>query len=199
MALKRKPRKKPSHLAPVPIEHTEFYPYLLQYQDRRRVIGYSETTITRDESNLRRFIGWCDERSLNHPNQITKPILERYQRYVFYYRKDNGQALSTSTQHHYLVSVKQFFKSLTQDNHLLYNPASELVLIKRSRTLPVVLSIEEIDKLMEQPKINKPRGLRDRAILELFYSTGIRRMELANLGVSDLSMTRKTIHPRKIS
>ena len=197
MALKRKPRKKPSHLAPVPIEHTEFYPYLLQYQDRRRVIGYSETTITRDESNLRRFIGWCDERSLNHPNQITKPILERYQRYVFYYRKDNGQALSSSTQHHYLVSVKQFFKSLTQDNHLLYNPASELVLIKRSRTLPVVLSIKEIEKLMKQPKINKPRGLRDRAILELFYSTGIRRMELANLGVSDLSMTRKTIHVRE--
>ena len=197
MVLKRKRRTKPWHLAPVAVEHTGFYPYLIKYLDTLRVRGYSETTLKRDDSNLRRFIGWCDERSLAHPNQITKPILERYQKHLFYYRKENGQGLSPSSQHHYLTSIRLFFKHLTRENYLLYNPASELIIIKRRTSLPVVLSHQEIDALMQQPNTNKPRGVRDRAILELFYSTGIRRSELANLELQDVSMDRKTVHVRQ--
>jgi len=183
---------------PVAVEHTEFYPYLLKYNEAMRLRGYSESTLHRRESDIRRFIGWCDERSLNHPNQITKPILERYQRYLYYYRQErNNRPLSPTSQNHYLTSVRQFFKYLTQQNYLLYNPASELVIIKEAVSLPVVLSVEEVERLIQQPDTNTEKGIRDRAILELFYSTGLRRSELCNLSLQDVSLTRNTVLIRK--
>ena len=179
------------------IEHTEFYPYLLKYNEAMMVRGYSKSTLHRRESDIRRFVGWCDARSLNHPNQVTKPILERYQRYLYYYRQErNNRPLSPTSQNHYLTSVRQFFKYLTQQNYLLYNPASELIIIKAKASLPVVLSEQEVENLLQQPDTNQAGGVRDRAILELFYSTGIRRSELCNLNVHDLSLTRKTVHVR---
>ena len=196
MAVKKRRTFKSKRL-PVAIEHTEFYPYLLKYNEAMMLRGYSKSTLHRRESDIRRFIGWCDERSLNHPNQITKPILERYQRYLYYYRQErNNRPLSPTSQSHYLTSVKQFFKYLTQQNYLLYNPASELVIIKQATSLPVVLSEDEVDRLIHQPDTTKPNGVRDRAILELFYSTGLRRSELCNLTIHDLSLTRKTVHVR---
>jgi len=197
MAVKRK-RTMKYRRAAVPIEHTDFYPYLLKYNEAMMLRGYSKSTLHRRESDIRRFIGWCDERSLNHPNQVTKPILERYQRYLFYYRQErNNRPLSPTSQNHYLTSVKQYFKWLTQQNYLLYNPASELVIIKQNVSLPVVLSIEEIDALIQQPETHTAGGIRDRAILELFYSTGIRRSELCNLKLPDISLTRKTLYVRE--
>jgi len=183
---------------PVAIEHTQFYGYLLKYNEAMQVRGYSKNTLHRRESDIRRFVGWCDDRSLNHPNQVTKPILERYQRHLFHYRQEkNNRPLGASTQNHYLTSVKQFFKYLTQQNYLLYNPASELMLIKQPPSLPVVLSESEIASLMQQPNIGKAGGIRDRAILELFYSTGVRRSELCHLMLQDLSLSRKTLFIRQ--
>ena len=129
MAVKKRRTFKAQRL-PVAIEHTEFYPYLLKYNEAMTLKGYSESTLHRRESDVRRFVGWCDERGLNHPNQITKPILERYQRHLYYYRQErNNRPLSPTSQNHYLTSVRMFFKYLTRQNYLLYNPASELDII----------------------------------------------------------------------
>ena len=197
MAIRRK-RTMAYRRAQVPIEHTEFYPYLLKYNAAMQVRGYSESTLHRRESDIRRFIGWCDTRSLNHPNQVTKPILESYQRYLYHYRQEgNNRPLSPTSQNHYLTSVRQFFKFLTQQNYLLYNPASELVIIKQTPALPVVLSLEEIDRLMQQPDTEKAGGIRDRAILELLYSTGIRRSECCRLELADISAERQTLFVRQ--
>jgi len=197
MAVKRRRRIKIKR-APVAIEHTDFYPYLLKYNSTMQVRGYSKNTLHRRESDIRRFVGWCDERSIDHPNQVTKPILESYQRYLFHYRQErNDRPLSATSQNHYLTSIRQYFKWLTQENYLLYNPASELMIIQQTPSLPVVLSSEEIQQLMQQPDTNTPGGIRDRAILELFYSTGIRRSELCNLKLKDISLTRKTLYVRQ--
>lgn len=196
MAVKRKRTiriKKP----PVPVEHTGFYAYLLKYNEAMQVRNYANSTLHRRESDIRRFIGWCDERSLNQPQDITKPILEQYQKHLFYYRQANGEPLSATSRNHYLTSVKQFFKWLTQENYLLYNPASELIIPKQTPSLPVVLTVEEIEALMQQPDLKNAAGLRDRAILELFYSTGLRRTELINLQLHDLSLSRKTLYVRQ--
>jgi len=179
----------------VAIEHTDFYPYLLKYIDAMLLRGYSKTTLHKRENDIRRFVGWCDERSINHPNQITKPILESYQRYLFYYRQENnGRPLSASSQNRYLTDIRQYFKWLTQQNYLLYNPASELQIIKPNPSLPSVLSTEEVERLIHQPNTNKAEGIRDRAILEVFYSTGIRRSELCNLKLPHVSINRKTLY-----
>ena len=101
--------------------------------------------------------------------------------------------LSPTSQNHYLTSTRQFFKWLTQENYLLYNPASELVIIKPNPTLPTVLSIDEVEKIIQQPNTSKATGIRDRAILELFYSTGIRRTELCNIQLQHLSISQRTL------
>lgn len=196
MTVKRK-RTMRYQRAPVAVEHTGFYPYLLAYNQAMAVRHYAPSTLHRRESDIRRFIGWCDERGLQTPQEVTKPVLEHYQQHLYHYRQRNGEALSPTSQNHYLVSVKQFFKWLAQQNHLLYNPASELVVAKQTPSLPVVLSVEEIERLMRQPDLNTPYGQRDRAILELFYSTGIRRSELCRLKLHDLSLPRQTLYVRE--
>lgn len=193
MAIKRK-RRMAYKRAAVPIEHTGFYAYLLRYNEAMKVRNYSKSTLHRRESDIRRFVGWCDERGLDQPQDVTKPILERYQKHLYCYRQANGEPLSSASRNHYITSVKQFFKWLTQENYLLYNPASELYVPKQTPSLPVVLTLEEIDALMQQPDIRTPYGLRDRAILEMFYSTGIRRSELIHLQLSDISLSRQTLY-----
>ena len=198
MVVKRKQHRNPNLIRPrLAIEHSGFYPYLLRYEEALRIREFSERTLQRRNSNLRKFILWCDERGLEKPQDITKPILEGYQKHLYYYRQDNGEPLTVISRNQYLQDVKQWFKWLTQQNHLLYNPASELVMARRAPRLPAVLSSEDIAALMAQPNLNTPYGLRDRAILELLYSTGIRRTELVNLDLGDLSRVRQTIFVRE--
>ena len=160
--------------------------------------GYSADTINRRETALRRFVEWCDERSLTHPNQISKPILERYQRHLYYYRKADGQPLTLGTQHSLLAPLKTFFKRLAQDNHVPYNPASELTLPKTPKRLPRdILSVEEVESILAEAHPDTPGGLRDRAVLETLYSTGLRRMELVALRVYDIDRRRAIVIVRE--
>ena len=81
---------------------------------------------------------------------------------------------------------------------MLHNPASELVLPRLEHRLPkYVLTAEEAEQVLQQPDLNQPEGLRDRAMLETFYSTGMRRMELANLKLYDIDAERGTVMIRQ--
>jgi integrase/recombinase XerD len=85
------------------------------------------------------------------------------------------------------VAIRVWFKWLAKENHLLYNPASELELPKLEKRLPkAVLTEREAESVLNQTNLDDPMGLRDCAILEVLYSTGIRRQELINLLVQDL-------------
>ena len=92
------------------------------------------------------------------------------------------------------MPIRAFFKWLARQNHLLYNPASELELPRLEHRLPKhVLTTTEVEQVLAQPDITEPMGLRDRAILETFYSTGMRRSELMGLSVFDLDRERGTV------
>ena len=128
----------------------------------------------------------------------TKPVLERYQRHLFHLRKDDGKPLSFRAQHSRLVPIRGFFKWLTRQNVLLSNPANELELPRLERRLPKhVLTANEAEQVLNQPSLADPLGVRDRAILEVLYSTGIRRMEVINLTVWDLDQERGTLMVRQ--
>ena len=175
----------------LPIEHTGFFAYMRRYLEGIRLNHFSEETQNRHESHIRRFAVWCEARDLDDPRNITKPILERYRKHLFYYRKSNGEPLSFSSQQVMLSSLKSFFKWLAQENYLLYNPASELKLPKPPKRLPkTILSEDAVFDLINQPDTDKPDGLRDRTILEMLYSCGLRRTELANLKVFDIDIKR---------
>lgn len=179
------------------VSHTGFAIYLEQYNETLRVRNYAESTIDRRDSQLRRFILWCDDIGLDNPTQVTKPLIERYQRHLYRYRQGNGKPLAMTSQLHYLCSVQQWFKWLSQQNHIVANPSADIILPKRNTTLPVVLSIEQVKQLMQQPNTHTANGIRDRAILELFYATGIRRSELINLTLSDINLNQHTLLVRQ--
>lgn len=198
MPLRRKPRAA-SRKALTRIDPLGIGRYLPAFIEYTAMIGCSEQTADKRDRVVSRFILWCDERDLMAPQEITKPILERYQRHLFYYRKHKtGEPLTFGTQVALLVPVKAFFKWLTQHNHILYNPASELNLPKVPQRLPrTVLSIEQIEQILNQPDTDTPQGLRDRAIMETLYSTGIRRMEAAQLKIYDVDDKRRVMLVRE--
>ncbi len=174
------------------------YAYLLRFLEWQQVQNYSPRTIQSREVYLRYFIHWCDDRGLSRPQEITKPILERYQRYLFHYRKDNGQPLSTEGQRTRLTPIKAYFKWLTRQNYILYNPASELEMPRLTRRLPKhILTQSEVELVMNQPDVETTYGLRDRAILETIYSTGMRRMEVVGLTLYDVDSERGTVMVRQ--
>jgi integrase/recombinase XerD len=159
-----------------------------------RVHNYSELTVLARLNYLNRFILWATERGVVRPSEVTKPILERYQRWLFHYRKKGGDPLSFASQHSHLVPIRGWFKWLTKHNYLLYNPASELELPKVGRSIPKnVLTDSEAESVINQTNVNEAMGIRDRAMLETFYSTGIRRMELINLCIYDIDRIRGTV------
>jgi integrase/recombinase XerD len=165
-----------------------------------RVRGYSEHTVKNRLVHIGYFIQWVYEHGLREPVEITRPVLERYQRHLFYYRKKNGEPLTFRSQHSRLVPLRVWFKWMTRQNHILHNPASEIDLPRVGRTLPKnILSVQEIGQVMLQPDISPadPLGLRDRAILEVIYATGMRRLEIVNLKLFDLQLDRGLIVVRQ--
>lgn len=138
------------------------------------------------ESTLSQFIVFCQERGITKAKEVTKPIVERYQRYLFYYRKADGSPLNLSTQIGYLQGVRLFFRWLARQNYLPSNPASEIELPRLPHRLPNTLTRSQVELILSSPDIGTDVGLRDRAILETFYSTAIRRAELCKLKFFDL-------------
>jgi integrase/recombinase XerD len=163
-----------------------------------RVRHYSERTVESQEAVLRPFLAWCAERGLTRPEDVTQPILERYQRHLYQRRKDNGRPLSFRSQRMRLQAVRAFFKWLARQHHIGSNPAAELELPKPERRLPKhVLTAAEAEDVLRQPDLADPLGLRDRAILETLYSTGLRRRELCQLALYDLDAERGTLSVRQ--
>ncbi len=169
-----------------------------RYLEWLSVRNYSPVTVSAREVYLALFIHWCEERSLLHPQEITKPILERYQRALFHQRMANGRPLTFRTQRGRLTMVRCFFKWLTRQNVLLYNPASEIELPKNEHRLPRhVLTVSEVESVLNLPDVREVFGIRDRAILEVFYATGMRRGELVALGAFDVDVGRQTAFIRQ--
>ena len=174
------------------------YHHMLRFSQWQREKNYSDRTVENREAALRPFIAWAHERGLTRPQEITKPILERFQRHLFLYRKRDGEPLSTRSQHVRTTPIKAFFKWLSRGNHILYNPASDLELPRMERRLPRhILNVREVEAVLAVPDLATPIGIRDRAIMEVLYSTGIRRMELINLHVTDTDAERGTLMVRQ--
>ncbi len=100
---------------------------------------------------------------------------------------DKGAAHSTIARS--LSSIKGFFKFLIIEGVVTHNAALDLENPRIKRHLPRVLTVAEVDRLMETPQVSLPRGLRDRAMLELMYGTGIRVSEMLALEVTDINLT----------
>jgi len=168
------------------------------YFDQLRALNYAEGTIEGRQDALKFFLAWCAERDLKCARQITRPILEAYQRWLWRYTRANGQRLGWSTQRARLGTLKDWFRWLTRQNVLLHNPASELELPRMEKRLPTTaLTLTQVEALLAVPDVADPLGVRDRAMLEVFYSCGLRRAELCHLDMADLNTERRTLTIRR--
>jgi integrase/recombinase XerD len=194
----RKGQTRPKAAAPSSGDPDGLPSHMLRFSQWQRERAFSERTVENREASLRIFFAWCAERGLTRPQEITRPILERYQRHLYFYRKTDGEPLSSRSQHVRMAAIRALFKWLARQNHILYNPASDLDLPRMEKRLPRhVLNATEVEAVMALADLSTPLGIRDRAMLETFYSTGIRRMELINLHVHDIDAGRGVMMVRQ--
>jgi integrase/recombinase XerD len=195
-----KPGRKRRATAPADFNDPRGFPVLIAaYLEHLRVRNYSPRTVLNCRVYLAYFTAWAAERGLTRPAEVTKPILERYQRWLYHYRSEKtGRALSFRTQHVRLTPIRTLFRYLARENFLLSNPASDLALPKLEKRLPKhVLTVSEVERVFSTVDLSHPLGVRDRAMLETLYSTGMRRSELAHLNVADLDPERGTLFIRQ--
>ena len=177
-----------------PGDPASLYHHWKPYLDHLTVRNYSPRTVQRREQALRRFLWWTKERGIERAEGITLPVLEAYQRWLSRYRKQNGKPMAVSTQRGELLIVQGFFRWLVRQRVIPANPASELELPRPEKRLPPEpLSVGQVDAVMSVPDTGDLLGIRDRAMLELLYSTGLRRAEICQLRVEDLNAERGTL------
>ncbi len=168
------------------------------YLEALAVRNYSPLTQKNRELDLIAFLKWCQERELYQARDVTRLILESYQRHMYRYRKKNGKPLGFTTQRGRLVTLKDFFRWLCRENEILHNPASELDMPRGEKRLPKTpLTASEAERVLNVPDLSDPLGVRDRALLELLYSTGIRRMEAVKLRLEDVQFERRVLNVRQ--
>jgi integrase/recombinase XerD len=160
------------------------------YLSWAEVSRLSETTVVTRRRGLGRFVAWAHERGLRHPREFTRAILEAYQRHLYLARSQrNGQPLALRSQEQLIAALRAWCKWLTRDGHIPANPGADLEMPRMPRTLPrVLLSVEQVRQLMRQPDVEGLTGVRDRAMLELLYGTGMRRSELMRLQLGDVDL-----------
>ncbi len=157
-----------------------------------RVRHFSEGTVSNRNNLLRVFVEWAEERSVRDGAQVSAVVVERYQRFLYHqYRKDDGQPLSITAQRKRLLALVGLFSWAVKAKHLAANPAADLDLPRDSKLLPrAVFSTADVAAILAQPDLSTTKGLRDRAIMEVLYSTGIRRTELSRLKLYDIERDR---------
>jgi integrase/recombinase XerD len=172
--------------------------FVVRYVEAQALRGIHALTIASYRRDLIAFHAWCSERDVAKPTEITKPVLERYQRHLFYYRQKNGQPLSLRRQVLMLTRVRSFFRWLARHNFVLSNPASDLDVPRvPRRSLPDALTAAEAEAILAAFDLDDPAGVLGRAMAEVLYSTGLRRAELCDLTVFDLDPARGVVHVRK--
>jgi integrase/recombinase XerD len=172
--------------------------YMQRFLVHLGVKGQSQHTVASSKAALTRFIRWCEERSLSTPKEIDRATVERFQQSLFFHRKTNGEPMSTRSQQFLLIPLRQWFHWMVKQGHLPFSPAADIDLPKVPKRLPkAILSVEEAEAVLAVPNVYTAEGLRDRAILEVLYSTGIRRMELTRLSIQDVDLHRGTVFVRE--
>ncbi len=194
----RRGQRRPAAPIGDPADPHGLWTWTQRYLDWLTTHHFTAATLRHRRVYLGYFLTWCEARSLRRPTEITRPILERYQRHLYAHRKANGHPLSFRSQEGRVAVLRAFFRWMVRENALLANPAADLIMPRAEKSLPrAVLSPLEADTVINQPDTHEPLGLRDRAMLETLYSTGMRRSELLNLKTDDLDIERGTVFIRQ--
>jgi len=156
-----------------------------------RLRHYSPKTLESYANQLKRFGEWLDDVLAADLRRVACADIDTYQRYV------HGEPIGVETKALRLRAVKRLFDHLTASGQLLVHPAEHVVELHRKDRLPrSVLTLKQVDQLLAAPDVATPLGLRDRALLEVLYGTGIRVGELEQVRLGDVDLALQTLHIR---
>jgi len=167
-----------------------------KYLEHLKVQGRSERTLEHVEAHLRFFLQYIEqETKVGDLSELAHEDLSAYQTWLCYAPSEaKGEPLCVNTQHTRMAEVQGFFRYLFKEGLLLFDPAASLDKPKYRTSLPRgILNPPQVLALLKAPDVKTPLGLRDRAILELLYATGIRNAELITLQLQDVALESRQL------
>lgn len=172
----------------------EYIPDFLEYLDIEK--GLSNTSQQTYFRLIKKFSNWLKNNNLNSlkPHELSQKHLWDYRVYLSRQISPNKKApLSRSTQNYYLIALRNFLKFFS-DRDILSLPAAKIKLPKAKSDQRIIkfLSLDQIKKLLDSPDTSNIIGIRDKAILETFFSTGLRIAELVNLNREQIKIKADT-------
>ena len=163
-------------------------PLFIDYLKEKK--NASASTVSSYQRDLRKLESYLGEHGVEHVENVTSTNLNSY---ILYLEK---QGLSTATVSRNVASMKAFFHYACKSHLRMDDPTEQVKAPHIEKKMPEILSVEEVDLLLRQPSDRTPKGLRDRAMLELLYATGIRVSELIHLEMSDVNLAMGYINCR---
>jgi tyrosine recombinase XerC len=166
-------------------KYIELYAFFLKNEK-----NYSNYTIISYRNDLIQFFNYLKLYRILKDDKIEYVDRSVMRKYIVYLKKSDYSARSISRK---ISTVRSFFKFCLREGIIKVNPTINLITPKIDKKLPYFLYLQEVNKLIETPLKNTILGIRDRAILELLYGTGIRVGELVNLNICNIDLYEKTI------
>ena len=149
----------------------------------RKDKGLSENTTVSYCRDVRQFSEWLERDRTIQLNSATNEDISSYLQYL------QGIGKSPSTVSRSAASLKRYYAYLMEKGKVGQNPAAGIALEKHGRKLPSILTNHEVDLFLSQPDLTDPKGIRDKAMLELLYASGIRVSELIGLDMEDVNLS----------
>lgn len=157
--------------------------------------GQSADTVYGKHSRLKQFNRWCADKGLKSIDQINLDVMDDFMAYLNSQRKlRDGQPLGVAHKRNVLTTVKVFVAAMYRKGLLSRNSLEGIELPSIGRALPKALfSAEEIERILAQPLQFGPKGIRDRAIMETLFASGVRRGELLPVQIEDVDFEKRLL------
>lgn len=161
-------------------------------------VGRAPATIGTRMVHLRRFAGWARSEGYGSLDEISAETLDRFRATLALRTECLAHPLAATTRHCRLAAVRLWVRWAVRTRRLREDPLWDYEMPRLPRRLPrAILSVAEVERVLAQPDVHTPMGLRDRAMLEVFYSTGMRRGEVVRLGRDDVDAVRGVVFIRE--
>src|SRR3990167_8339977 len=169
---------------------TQLVQEFLEYLEIER--NLSPLTIRDYRHYLNNFINWSKVNSpISKPQDLTVELIRKYRVYLAHYNSPNGNLpLKKVTQNYYIIALRSFLKYLIRKDFKVISPDKIELPKTESRSLKF-LDREQLERLLAQPDVSGERGLRDKVVMEMLFSTGLRVSELCKLNRDQINLERK--------
>ncbi|NQT26816.1 site-specific tyrosine recombinase XerD [candidate division KSB1 bacterium] len=142
--------------------------------------GLSDKTAEAYQGDLKRFMSFLSEKQISNISQVDTAVIRQLIQLL------SGMGLAPSSLSRNITTIRMFYRFMIEQGELQADPTEKIELPKLIQKLPVVLEIHEVEQVLNQPDTSTPKGMRDRAMLEFLYATGIRVTELVSVKISDV-------------